>query len=136
MKKVIPIAIILLVTLGLAWLFFSSGNDGTSNSTDNSTAANQVIDTTTVYSEQEVANHSSRNDCWTIINNKVYDLTTYIPRHQGGDEILRACGKNGTSLFETRTDENGRSIGGGGSHSAEAESILRTLQIGVIESAL
>jgi hypothetical protein len=49
----------------------------------------------------EVKKHNKRNDAWTIIENKVYDITTWIPTHPGGDVILKAVGKNGTRLFKS-----------------------------------
>jgi hypothetical protein len=53
------------------------------------------------YTAGEVALHASENSCWSIISGEVYDLTTYISKHPGGDRnILRICGKDGTSAFE------------------------------------
>ena len=49
----------------------------------------------------EVKKHNKKNDAWTIIENKVYDITTWIPTHPGGDVILKAVGKNGTRLFKS-----------------------------------
>lgn len=52
------------------------------------------------YTKEEVATHSSENSCWAIINGDVYDLTSYISKHPGGSRnILRICGKDGTSAF-------------------------------------
>ncbi|KAG0461076.1 hypothetical protein HPP92_021373 [Vanilla planifolia] len=39
-----------------------------------------------VYTLSEVKNHSSREDCWLIINGKVYDVTKFLEDHPGGDE--------------------------------------------------
>lgn len=67
----------------------------------------QIEDTTLGGSEKktftlgEVKKHNKKNDAWTIIENKVYDITTWIPRHPGGDVILKAVGKNGTRLFKS-----------------------------------
>ena len=36
----------------------------------------------------EVAKHSSADDCWIILYGKVYDLTEFIPEHPGGPQIL------------------------------------------------
>jgi predicted heme/steroid binding protein len=49
----------------------------------------------------EVKKHNKKNDAWTIIENKVYDITTWIPTHPGGDVILKAVGKDGTRLFKS-----------------------------------
>lgn len=88
---------------------------------------------TQTFTAAEVAQHSSEDDCWTIINESVYDITSYVPRHPGGDEILRACGTNGTSLFESRTTEDGEKVGSGSSHSSSAESQRDQMKIGELE---
>lgn len=49
--------------------------------------------------KEELAEHSSRYDCWTSYHGKVYNLTTYMDFHPGGDEILmEAAGKDCTDL--------------------------------------
>lgn len=53
----------------------------------------------TSFTKEEVATRNSRNDCWTIIDGIVYDITSYITRHPGGDNILSACGTDGTEYF-------------------------------------
>jgi len=78
----------------------------------------------------EVSQHDSENDCWTIIDGNVYDLTSYIPRHPGGDEILRACGADGSTLFNTRSTDSGESVGSGTPHSSSAKSQLQSLFVG------
>lgn len=86
-----------------------------------------------LYSLAEVARHSSPDDCWTTIRGKVYDITSYIPRHPGGDEIERACGTDATSLFETRTLKDGKPIGSGQPHSENARQRLESLYIGELQ---
>ncbi len=55
----------------------------------------------TGYTMADVALHASKASCWTAINGSVYDVTSYIPRHPGGEKnVLKICGKDGTSLFE------------------------------------
>mmetsp|Transcript_29197 Transcript_29197/g.33423 ORF Transcript_29197/g.33423 Transcript_29197/m.33423 type:complete len:148 (-) Transcript_29197:255-698(-) len=34
--------------------------------------------------KEEVAKHKSREDCWTIYDGKVFDITRYISSHPGG----------------------------------------------------
>ncbi|KAJ8561203.1 hypothetical protein K7X08_027393 [Anisodus acutangulus] len=49
----------------------------------------------------EVSLHNSPNDCWVIINAKVYDVTNFLNDHPGGDEILlAAAGKDASEEFE------------------------------------
>ncbi len=53
------------------------------------------------YTFAEVATHSNASSCWTIIRSEVYDLTTWIGQHPGGEKaILSLCGKDGTAAFE------------------------------------
>ncbi len=48
----------------------------------------------------EVATHASRTSCWSIINGNVYDLTSWIPKHPGGESaILSLCGTDGSRKF-------------------------------------
>lgn len=49
----------------------------------------------------EVAKHDRRDDCWVIIHGKVYDLTTFLAEHPGGEAvILKYAGKDATKAFE------------------------------------
>ncbi len=59
----------------------------------------------------EVSAKNSRSECWSIIKGKVYDLTTWIRQHPGGEEyILDICGKDGTSNFSSKHGSFGRPI--------------------------
>lgn len=48
----------------------------------------------------EVLKHSTGQDCWSVINGEVYDLTPYVSEHPGGADLINAiCGKNGSVAF-------------------------------------
>jgi len=50
--------------------------------------------------ETEVGKHSTPDDCWTIIDGNVYDMTTFIARHPGGSSAIAGlCGRDGTEGF-------------------------------------
>jgi cytochrome b involved in lipid metabolism len=52
------------------------------------------------FTAAEVAKHTSGTDCWSVVNNKVYDLTSYVSNHPGGANVIKAiCGKDGTAAF-------------------------------------
>lgn len=54
----------------------------------------------TTYTISQVSEKNNKSACWTIIEDKVYDITNYIPNHPGGEkEILQICGKDGSQLF-------------------------------------
>ena len=122
MKLLVPvIAVIALAVLG-AFMFVGSRDD-TPDQTGSET-----------YTLAEVGLHSMEDDCWTVIDGSVYDLTSFISDHPGGEEILRACGGDATTLFHTRTTEDGETVGTGLPHSSSAESLLEGLKIGELAS--
>lgn len=51
------------------------------------------------FTAAEVAEHSNGTSCWLILSAKVYDVTSFIPKHPGGEAILRGCGKDATQMF-------------------------------------
>lgn len=75
------------------------------------------------YSLADVAKHGSESDCWAVIDGRVYNLTTWIPRHPGGKQaIMSLCGKDGSAAFN---DQHG-----GG---AQQQAILATLKVGTLK---
>jgi len=51
----------------------------------------------------EVATHATRTDCWTAIDQTVYDLTPYIQKHPGGAGALaNLCGIDATAAFKSQ----------------------------------
>lgn len=70
-----------------------------------------------------VSRHNSLKDCWLIISNKIYNVTSYLADHPGGvGAISPYCGKEATTVFATK--------GGRGSHSSFAASLLGNYYIG------
>jgi cytochrome b involved in lipid metabolism len=52
------------------------------------------------YTMALVKANKSAAKCWTVINEKVYDLTAWINAHPGGDDaIISLCGTDGTQDF-------------------------------------
>lgn len=52
------------------------------------------------YTIADVSTHNSASNCWTVVSGNVYDLTSWISRHPGGEKaILSICGKDGTVAF-------------------------------------
>ncbi|KGN46545.1 cytochrome b5 [Cucumis sativus] len=75
-----------------------------------------------VYSFDEVAKHNQQKDCWLIISGYVYDVTSFLPDHPGGDELLLlAVEKDATFDF--------KSVG----HSELAHEKMKMYQIGKID---
>lgn len=46
--------------------------------------------------QDQFSQHSTVSDCWILYQNKIYDITSYLPRHPGGEQkIAQFCGKPG-----------------------------------------
>jgi cytochrome b involved in lipid metabolism len=81
-----------------------------------------MANTEATYTLADVAAHNTQADCWTLVFDKVYNITTYIRNHPGGaSSISKICGKDGTSIFDNKH---------GGSSSQAL--ILSTYKIGVL----
>ncbi|KAL5572552.1 hypothetical protein UlMin_022149 [Ulmus minor] len=91
---IVVVALVLGVLLG-AFLFIS--RDPKSGSKNDHTNANNKA--AKAYSKVEVSLHKSRTDCWIIIKDKVYDVTSYVEEHPGGDAILAHAGDDSTEGF-------------------------------------
>nr|AAT84461.1 cytochrome b5 isoform Cb5-D [Vernicia fordii] len=56
---------------------------------------------TKLFTMQEAAQHNTKEDCWIVIDGKVYDVSSYLDEHPGGDDvILSTIGKDATDDFE------------------------------------
>ena len=107
MKKIIWILIIIIL-LAVGYFYFL-GNKNYIQSMNNSNVASQAVASDTEESTAsgtkpfitmtEIATHNTKADCWTAIEGKVYNMTSFIPQHPGGDKILIVCGKDGTQAF-------------------------------------
>lgn len=77
---------------------------------------------TPIYTLTQVAEHLNATSCWTAINGDVYDLTSWIMEHPGGEgAILSICGKDGSAAFNGQHGDQG-----------QPEQILATFKIGTL----
>merc|ERR1712178_457878 len=52
------------------------------------------------YTLEEVAKHSTKADCWVVLDGKVLDVTKFLGEHPGGElAILTFAGKDATEEF-------------------------------------
>ena len=75
-----------------------------------------------VLTNSEVKKHNSKGDCWSIVNNKVFNLTSYVAQHPGGSAVIsNICGKDGSAAF---SNQHGQS--------AKPNNVLSGLLLGVV----
>jgi len=123
-KKVISTLVFLVIAgVIVSVIVFASGSSQAnySNSTDNNsnnnivyppptnttgntntTGSNSTVGAKT-YTLAQVATHSNSKSCWTTINGGVYDVTSWISQHPGGEQaILSICGIDGSTAFNNQ----------------------------------
>lgn len=59
----------------------------------------KALDTERMISIKEVEEHFTYEDCWIAIENEVYDVTSYLPNHPGGEFIMGTAGSDVTVVF-------------------------------------
>lgn len=129
MKKLTIVSLFIFWAVIVAILaagFLARNNPNNSISKTGLPGGGQATSTLTA---QEVAKHNQPSDCWLIINNKVYDVTSYLGQHPGGSgTITPYCGKDATQAFDTKDLSNPRP------HSNYADQLLANYYIGAIGS--
>lgn len=59
---------------------------------------------TRIFTNEEVALHDNKNDCYMIFGDKVYAMTSYLEGHDKFLDIRSWCGKDISSDFKTKAD--------------------------------
>jgi hypothetical protein len=119
MKKYIVLGIVLLLILGIG--FIIRENQTTYTSGGESTPGPKTSEITRSIALSEVAKHKTKTDCWTAIEGSVYDMTSFISQHPGGDGILKGCGNDATVLFNSIPF-----------HNSAIRDFLTTFKIGIL----
>ena len=80
----------------------AASSESTLASTDLITKANAAT-----YTLADVAKNNTKTSCWTIYQDGVYNITSYISRHPGGvSAISKLCGVDGTAIFNNMHGES------------------------------
>lgn len=75
-----------------------------------------------VYTLDDVKKHNKKTDAWLVINNKVYNVTSWINNHPGGLIIMKGVGKDASTLYKKFR------------HSKNADNILKKFYIGELKN--
>ena len=90
----------LLAVIIISLISITPANAASSGGGSVPAPAQKPVSTNLPLTLDEVKKHNSSNDCWSIIDGNVYDLTNWVESHPGGKERITAiCGKDGTSSF-------------------------------------
>ena len=74
------------------------------------------------FSVEDISQHRTRESCWVVMKDSVYDLTEFLEQHPGGPETIlkRAGGEDASHAFDA--------VG----HSNHAKSLLKSHRIGTV----
>lgn len=97
MNQKIALGVISLLVLGALAYVFMRPQERVENTAQQPSGQSEAQESITM---AEVAQHASRESCYTVIRGEVYDLTGWIANHPGGQAaILGLCGRDGTDAF-------------------------------------
>lgn len=125
MKKEVGFGILIVLAV-CGFLYFQVNNFNKNNQVLNQPENKQVLPTgnqTKTFTMTEVKKHNNKNDCWLVIDGKVYDVTNYIDSHPGGKAMANFCGQEATAAFNTKGQK-------GKPHKPVAYEVLKNLYIG------
>ncbi len=72
----------------------------TKTTTKSTTTTTVKPSTPSGYTASQVASHDSAASCWTVVNGNVYDVTSWITKHPGGQAAIKMmCGADASDAF-------------------------------------
>jgi cytochrome b involved in lipid metabolism len=88
---------------------------------DDKVTEEATMEITTSYTIEDVAAHNIKEDCWFVIDGKVYDVTDY-DNHPDGDSAFDGCGLDATEMFNNVSK-----------HGDKARGFLPNFEIGALK---
>jgi cytochrome b involved in lipid metabolism len=97
----------------------SSGTTQTSSGTTQPTPTTPVSS----FTMAQVATHNSATSCYSVVEGGVYDLTSFVSKHPGGQSAIKSlCGVDGTAAFSNQHGGQGK-----------PSSVLAQYKIGIVQ---
>ncbi len=128
-KRFVGITVGVVFALGAAYIVYAGRpvmNRPTALSATPVSAAGMPptrLGTDSSYTMADIQAHSTQSSCWSAIGGDVYDLTSWISRHPGGEgTIIGLCGTDGTAAYTNQHKSSRR-----------PKSVLALLKIGILK---
>jgi len=118
-------SIMSVLAIGTIWMTYIVGHSGAESvwKEQYAEAKQPKNSQSKAISIDEVRLHNTHKDCWTVVGDSVYDVTSFVGRHPAGSPAIKEmCGKNASEDYL-------------GEHSGqkEPEMWLEKLRIGVLK---
>ena len=114
--------LVVLVSLAAITATVLAGHSGAQSVWELNAATATDISSTGTITINEVALHATVDDCWSVVNGNVYDLTQWINEHPGGSGPVESmCGIDASTPFNKQHNGQG-----------EPETALASFQIGIL----
>jgi cytochrome b involved in lipid metabolism len=102
-KNIFILTLIILVSAGCSKTTTNTTPEISSTQNTISKATSTPSSSVKTFSMEEVKLANNKDNCLTVINGQVYNLTKWIDQHPGGDRnILKICGIDGSSAFNNQ----------------------------------
>lgn len=73
------------------------------------TAAAKPAQSSGGYTMTQIASHNSAASCYSVVNGSVYDLTSFVANHPGGQAAIKSmCGTDATAAFAAQHGSSGK----------------------------
>jgi len=127
-KNILAIVVVLIIVV-ISFVFLKGNTivpvvEKAQNISTSTNIATQITkDKVAIYNMADISLHNNSSSCWTVINGNVYDMTSFISVHLGGEKsVLGTCGIDGSVAFNKK-------------HAGQqkAETTLATLKIGILK---
>lgn len=126
MRKLFALTSVFIISIALTGCDTTDTQSNQQNVSPTNTSVSEPpssASTTNSYTLADVTKHTTEASCWIVIDNTVYDVSSYISMHPGGTKILEGCGKDATATFK------GDNMWGK-MHSGAAQMMLNKYRIG------
>lgn len=126
--------LLLIVSAGLTIWFLMNRDESIANADKVAQTLSSTPDPNTPYTSSEVATHNKKTNCWTIVDNKIYNITKIIKEHPAIAEYELSCGIDGTSAIKGKILPTGEKDANGVAAPQSTEEALKGLQVGKLKS--